>query len=114
VEAFHRLFAKDTTPLARRKAMLAQRRSVLDNALENARSLQRNLSKTDNAKLEEYFRDAAISDAYLAATKNGWACPTRTSTQRTRPDISGYEEIRLMYAIMVAALQTDSTQVLTS
>nr|WP_256200360.1 DUF1552 domain-containing protein [Verrucomicrobium spinosum] len=63
VEAFHRLFAKDTTPLAQQKALLAQRRSILDNALESARELQRNLSRTDNAKLDEYFQAFATSKA---------------------------------------------------
>ena len=35
--AYHRLFAKDTTPVEQQKAMLAQKRSVLDTVLENAR-----------------------------------------------------------------------------
>ena len=39
--AYHRLFSKDTTPIEQQKAMLAERRSVLDTVLENARSMQR-------------------------------------------------------------------------
>ena len=35
--AYHRLFSKDTTPIEQQKAMLAQKRSVLDTVLENAR-----------------------------------------------------------------------------
>jgi hypothetical protein len=56
VEAFHRLFAKDTTPLEQQKALLQQRRSILDNALENARDLGRSLGTTDQDKLDEYLQ----------------------------------------------------------
>jgi len=55
VEAFHRLFSKDTTPIEQQKAMLAQKRSVLDTVRDNANALKRSLGKNDNAKLEEYF-----------------------------------------------------------
>ena len=37
VQAFHRLFSKDTTPIEQQKQMLAQKRSVLDTVLENAK-----------------------------------------------------------------------------
>jgi hypothetical protein len=47
VAAYHRLFAKDNTPIDQQKAMLAQRRSVLDTFVENARDLRRHLSKND-------------------------------------------------------------------
>ena len=38
--AYHKLFAKDTTPIDLQKAMLTQKRSVLDAVLDNARSMQ--------------------------------------------------------------------------
>jgi hypothetical protein len=114
VEAFHRLFAKDTTPLAQQKAMLAQRRSVLDNALENARELQRTLSKTDNSKLDEYFQGIRDIETRLSRDEKWLGVPQPTPPlKEPKPDLAGYEEIKLMYAIMVAALQTDSTRVLT-
>ena len=53
VEAFHRLFSKDTTPIDQQRAMLAQKRSVLDTIKENAKALQKKLGKTDNAKLDD-------------------------------------------------------------
>ena len=114
VEAFHRLFAKDTTPLAHQKAMLAQRRSVLDNALENARELQRSLSKTDNAKLDEYFLGIRDIETRLGRDEKWLGVPRpEAPLKEPKSDLAGYEEIRLMYAIMAAALQTDSTRVLT-
>lgn len=114
VEAFHRLFAKDTTPVEQQKAMLAQRRSVLDNAMENARDLQRTLSKTDNAKLDEYFQGIRDIETRLSRDEKWLGVPRPAAPlDEPKPSLAGYEEIRLMYAIMAAALQTDSTRVLT-
>ena len=113
VEAFHRLFAQDTTPIEVQQAMLRQRRSVLDNALESARELQRRLGKTDNAKLEEYFQSIRDIETRLGRDKR-WLGAPRTSPglPEPKPGLAGYEEIRLMYDLMVAALRTDSTRVL--
>lgn len=114
LEAYHRLFSKDTTPLAQRKAMLQQHRSVLDAVLEDARSLQRTLGQTDSAKLDEYF--AGIRDIELRLSKDEqWLGAPQPSTalREPAPGLAGYQEIRLMYDIMLAALQTDSTRVLT-
>ncbi|MEK0444687.1 MAG: hypothetical protein RLZZ399_8 [Verrucomicrobiota bacterium] len=114
VEAFHRLFAKDTTPLEQQKAMLQQRRSVLDNALENARELQRSLCKTDNAKLDEYFQSIRDIETRLSRDEKWLGVPQPTPPiAEPKADLAGYQEIKLMYDIMIAALQTDSTRVLT-
>ena len=113
VEAFHRLFARDSTPLEQQKAMLAQRRSVLDNARESARELQRGLSKTDNAKLDEYFQGIRDIESRLSRDEKwlGVAQPVPDMAE-PKETLTGREEIRLMYDIIVAALQTDSTRIL--
>ncbi len=113
VEAFHRLFAQDTTPIEVQKAMLQQRRSVLDNALESARELQRRLGKTDNAKLEEYFQSIRDIETRLGRDERWLGAPRPSpGLPEPKPGLAGYEEIRLMYDLMVAALRTDSTRVL--
>ena len=66
VEAFHRLFSKDTTPIEQQKAMLAQKRSVLDTVMENAKAMQRGLGKNDRAKLDEYFQGIRDIETRLA------------------------------------------------
>jgi hypothetical protein len=114
VEAFHRLFAKETTPLEQQKAMLHQRRSVLDSALENARELQRGLSKTDNDKLDEYFQGIRDVENRLSRDEKWLGIPRPLpGISEPKPGFSGFEEIKLMYDIMAAALLTDSTRVLT-
>jgi Protein of unknown function (DUF1552) len=113
VEAFHRLFARESIPLEQQKAMLVQRRSVLDNARESASELQRGLSKTDNAKLDEYFQGIRDIESRLSRDEKwlGVAQPVPNMVE-PKETLTGREEIRLMYDIIVAALQTDSTRIL--
>jgi hypothetical protein len=114
VEAFHRLFAKDTTPLEQQKALLQQRRSILDNALENARDLGRSLGKTDQDKLDEYLQGIRDLETRLSRDEKwiGTERPQPTLGE-PKPGLAGREEIALMYDVIVAAIQTDSTRVLT-
>jgi Protein of unknown function (DUF1552) len=113
-EAYQRLFARDTTPVDQQRAMLAQRRSILDNALESAKSLQRSLSKTDNGKLDEYLQGIRDIETRISREEQWIGKPTpEAPLPQPAQSLAGYEEIRLMYSIMVAALQTDSTRVLT-
>jgi hypothetical protein len=114
VAAFHRLFAKDTTPIEQQQAQLAQKRSVLDAVLDNARSLQRGLAKNDQAKLEEYFQ--GIRDIETRLTKEEqWIGVPRPEAPLGEPNpaVNGREEIKLIYDLMIAAMQTDSTRVMT-
>lgn len=114
VEAFHRLFSKDTTPIEQQKAMLAQKRSVLDTVLENARALQRGLGKTDNAKLDEYFQGIRDIETRLSKDEQWIGVPQpKAPIPEPQAGLAGREEIKVMYDIMIAALQTDSTRVLT-
>lgn len=114
VEAFHRLFSRDTTPLEAQQARLAERKSVLDDALENARELGRRLGKADREKLREYFD--GIRDLEAKLTRDAkWLGVKRPQPRlaEPRPDLSGLEEIRMMYEILAMALETDSTRVIT-
>ena len=115
VAAFHRLFAKDSTPLSQQKAMLDQKRSVLDAVLDNAKSLQRGLAKNDNAKLEEYFQGIRDIEKRLAKEEQ-WMEVPRPQASLKEPAVAtqgnGRQEISLIYDIIIAAMQTDSTRVL--
>jgi hypothetical protein len=114
VEAFHRLFAKDNTPIEQQKAMLAQKRSVLDTVLGNANALQRNLGKTDKAKLDEYFQGIRDIETRLSKDEKWIGVPRpEAPIPEPQPGLAGREEIEIMYDIMRAAMQTDSTRVMT-
>ncbi len=114
VLAFHRLFSADTTPLAERQAMLAQKRSVLDAVMTDAGDLQRGLNKTDNDKLDEYFQSIRDIETRLGKDEQ-WlnVAKPKAALAEPKPGLAGRDEIQVMYDLMVAALQTDSTRVIT-
>jgi hypothetical protein len=112
--AYHRLFSKDTTPIEQQKAMLAQKRSVLDTVLENAKAMQRGLGKTDTAKLDEYFQGIRDIETRLAKDEQWIGVPQpKAPLAEPSSSLAGREEIKIMYDIILAAIQTDSTRVLT-
>ena len=116
VAAFHRLFSNDTTPLAERKQRLTEQRSVLDTVLADAKSVNRRLNKTDNDKLEEYLQSVREIEIRLAKEEKWLSIDKkapRTAIKEPKPTLEGVPEIRMMYDIMVAAMQVDATRVLT-
>ncbi len=114
VFAFHKLFSADTTPIAERQAMLAQKRSVLDAVLTDAGDLQRSLNKTDTAKLDEYFQSIRDIETRLGKDEQ-WlnVLKPKAALNEPKQGLAGRDEVALMYDIIVAALQTDSTRVIT-
>jgi hypothetical protein len=112
--AYHRLFSKDPTPIEQQKAMLAQKRSVLDTVLENAKAMQRGLGKTDTAKLDEYFQGIRDIETRLSKDEQWIGVPQpKAPLSEPSASLAGREEIKIMYDIILAAIQTDSTRVLT-
>lgn len=116
VAAYHRLFSDEKTPLEQRQAMLKQKRSVLDTVLENARSMNGKLSKNDTDKLDEYFQSVRDIEIRLAKEEQWLDVPkARPEGLPDEPqgEIEGYEEVKLMYDLMIAAMQVDATRVIT-
>jgi hypothetical protein len=113
VVTFHKLFSAGSVPLAQRQQMLADDRSVLDDMLADARSLERGLGAADRDKLEEYFDSIRAIETRLAKEERwlGVAKP-KTPLAEPRQGLVGREEVRVMYDLIVAALQTDSTRVI--
>jgi len=112
--AYSRLFVKDTTPIEQQQALLAEQRSILDTVLENARDLEKGLSTHDAAKLAEYLQGIRDIETRLSKDEQWLGVPQpKTNLPEPTPGLAGREEIRLMYDIIVAAIQTDSTRVLT-
>lgn len=116
VAAFHRLFSDDKTPLEVRKKKLQRQQSVLDSVMENARSIERVLGNDDRQKMQEYVQSVreievriAKEDSWLGVDKK------KPAIELVEPgeSIQGVEEIRVMYDMMVAAMQVDATRVFT-
>jgi hypothetical protein len=114
VQVYHRLFSNDKTPIEAQRARLAEKRSVLDTVLENARTLQRGLGQDDKKKLEEYFQSIRDIETRLSKEEK-WIGVVRPDAPVTEPrgGLAGKEEIRLMYDLLIAAFQADSTRVIT-
>ncbi len=114
VQAYHRLFSNDETPIKEQKARLTEKRSVLDTVLENARSLQRGLGKDDTEKLSEYFQSIRDIETRLSKEEKWIGVPRPESPlAEPRGEMQGKKEVALMYDLLVAAFQTDSTRVIT-
>ncbi|MEZ6062862.1 MAG: DUF1552 domain-containing protein [Planctomycetaceae bacterium] len=110
--AFDRLFKDDVS---------RGDRSVLDAVLSDAQDLRRNISLTDQRKLDEYLEsvrevELRIENSGKRGELQGWR-PTLTEPNMDRPadgipqDIA--EHMRLMCDILVLAFQTDTTRLCT-
>ena len=113
LKVFHKLFSADNLPLAQRQAAIVEKRSVLDAVLTDARRVQRGLSKTDNDKLDEYFQGIRDIETRLGKDEDWLVVPkAKAPLAEPAPSLKGRNEIELMYNLIVAALQTDSTRVM--
>ena len=116
VAAFHRLFSDDKTPLSQRQALLKQQRSVLDTVLEDARSTRRQLGRHDAEKVDEYFQSIREIEVRLAKEEQWLSVPKavpKNLPDEPDPGMKGIEEIKLMYDLIVAAMQVDASRVFT-
>jgi len=114
VQVFHKLFSADDLPLEQRQAAIAENRSVLDAVLSDAQRVQRGLSKTDTDKLDEYFQGIRDIETRLSKDEDWLDIPkAKAPMDEPAPGLKGKDEIEVMYQLIVAALQTDSTRALT-
>ncbi|SMP61976.1 Protein of unknown function [Neorhodopirellula lusitana] len=116
VAAFHRLFSDDKTPLSQRQAMMQRKRSVLDTVTENAKSVYRKIGREDQEKLTEYVQSIREIEVRLAKEESWLDVEKKvpsSAVNEPRESLEGEEEIRMMYDLMVAAMQVDATRVFT-
>ncbi len=113
-QVFHRLFSADNTPLEERQAMLAQKRSVLDLLTGDLRRVKRGLSKDDTDKLDEYAQSIRDIETRLGKDEQWIAVPkAKPPLAEPKAGVKGRDEVQVMYDLMIAAMQTDTTRVLT-
>ena len=78
------------------------------------RAMQRGLGKDDNEKLEEYFQSIRDIETRLSKEESWIGVPRPDApVSEPREGIAGKDEVRLMYDLLIAAFQTDSTRVIT-
>ena len=117
---FNRLFGEETGGIAAQRARLLKRRSVLDAVHDDAKSLRLELGNDDRTKLDEYLhsvRDveqrAERLDAWLDVPKPPLDKKVAEPFQRDVPKAKAGEYWRTMFDLMVLALRTDMTRVIT-
>ncbi len=116
VSAFHRLFSESNTSLEERQAMLNEQRSVLDTVMENAKSMQRKISTSDNEKLDEYLQSVREIEIRLAKEEAWLEVPKKKpnpAIKEPNKSLRGYKEMGIMVDLMVAAMQVDASRVFT-
>jgi len=96
--------------------MLKKQHSVLDSVLEDAKSVQKGLTQTDVDKLDEYFQSIREIEVRLAKEEEWLEIPKRipqNSVKEPLASLQGYEEVKMMFDLMIAAMQVDATRVFT-
>lgn len=115
---FQRLFGEEPGGIDQRRRNLDRRHSVLDTVLGDAKSLKASLGTTDRGKLDEYLhsvREVEIRaerlDAWLNVPKPKVDAATADRLTRNVPRQQAGEYYRTMYDLIVLALRTDMTRV---
>jgi len=108
---FERLFGNGD-PAAKQRDLI--RKSVLDYALDDAKSLQKQLGGNDQRKLDEYLTAVRDIETRIARTEKNNHDSLIKDVKLPYSAPSDYREhLRLMGDMLVLALQTDSTRIAT-
>lgn len=114
---FSQLFSSDSDK-ERMRYVLESGQSVLDLVLDEARSLERRVSRTDQQKLGEYFSSVRDVEKKIQKRRDWLDRPSPKVDYKlpkfdpVAPDLS-LECEAIMYDLMTLALETDSTRVIT-
>jgi len=108
---YRHLFGVGESP-EKLKARLLKKQSILDIVKLDSSSLKRTLSNHDQQKLDEYFTGVRQLERGLERQAE-WANKPLPRGLYSAPDVpvDGEAEIRMMYDMIIVALQTDSTRV---
>ena len=113
-DIYQKLFGNEEMSVEQRQRMIRRKGSSLDAILSDAKQLQGKLNVSDKDKLDEYFESVREIELQLAKEEAWLDRPKPKAPFETpKEGLKGYEEIKLTYDLMVAALQTNSTRVIT-
>ncbi len=114
---FDRLYGEEPGGIKAQRARLVKRRSVLDSVMEDANSLRRDLGSDDQCKLDEYLH--SVRDVEKRTERlDTWLDVPKPKVDATpfhrnvTKDQAG-EYYRTMFDLIVLALRTDMTRVVT-
>jgi hypothetical protein len=117
---FNRLFGVEKDGLDAQRRRLGRHRGVLDTVLDDARAFRGILGKDDRTKLDEYLhsvREVEVRterlDAWLTVPKPKVDGATAANLTRNVSRAEAGDYYRTMYDLIVLALRTDMTRVVT-
>ncbi len=114
IDMYHQLFANPNDSREALNWRLKKKQSVLDLVRMNGTQMQRSMSQIDRDKLDEYF--TGVRQIEMGLERQAlWGDIPKPNAPFDAPDegLTGEEAIRLMYDMMIIALQTDATRVIT-
>jgi hypothetical protein len=115
---FAKLFINGTPEEVRQQVQkLREGRSIMDTALDEAKSFTRRLGAGDRDKLDEYFSSVRELEERLA-TSESWAQKPKPRVDEQPPkDVTDGNDLigrmRLLFDLVPLVLQTDSTRIVT-
>ncbi|MCM8535975.1 MAG: DUF1552 domain-containing protein [Lentisphaeraceae bacterium] len=111
---YNKLFGNEKMTPKQKQHMINEKKSSLDIILTDLKRVNKKLSANDRDKLNEYLESVRNIETNLAKELNWLYKPKPKATVKPpAKTVKGYDEIKLMYDLMIAALQTDSTRVFT-
>lgn len=117
-QIYNRLFGQEKEGNAQRQLRRLQNtNTILDRVLEHSKSLNRNLGKQDQRKLDEYLSSVNAVEQRIGRAES-WLGIPKPSVDESSIDIDATQEgpkeyIKVMYDLMSLAFRTDSTRVAT-
>lgn len=114
LDLYHLIFAHSGDSRVELDARLKKKQSILDLVRIDGRNIKRILSKGDQEKLDEYFTGLRQVEKGLERQAK-WADIPKPTAPFAAPSegITGEDAIHLMYDMMIIALQTGMTRVIT-
>ena len=107
------LFAQKGDSSEKVLARINKRKSILDLVHRDARNVQKRLAKEDAVKLDKYFTSVREIEQNLSREKKWANIPKQQAPYAPPVDgMDGEKEVNLMYDMMIIALQSDMTRVI--
>lgn len=110
LKAFQQLFVNEANPDALARSMNFSR-SVLDVVNEDAKALQRSLSREDQSRMDDYMTFVRDVETRIQRQMQWLKTPKPGVPPVTERPTSYHENLDLMLELTALALQTDSTRV---
>jgi hypothetical protein len=114
VRVFSELFGDGGMTPEQRHQQLRREQSVLDAVADDAKSIARLVGREDKQKLEEYFQSVRDIEGRLKRNADWIDKPKPKPTlAEPGPGLTGTAYVDMIFDLIVAAMQTDSTRVAT-